>query len=109
MIGYIKGKVADKQEEYVIVDNQGIGWQIYVPSSLLDSELRVGEEVKLHTWLHVREDVMQLFGFYTRDDLDVFRLLLNISGIGPKAAIKIMSNIFFTIFILSPQKNPSTL
>ena len=91
MIGYIKGIVADKQDEYVIVDNQGIGWQIFVPASLLDSELRTGEEVKLYTWLHVREDAMQLYGFYTKDDLDVFRMLLNVSGIGPKVALGILS------------------
>ena len=93
MIGYIKGMIAEKQEEYVILDNQGIGWQIFVPSPLLETGVRIGDEIKLFTYLHIREDAMQLFGFFTRDELDLFRMLLNVSGIGPKGAMGILSNL----------------
>ena len=91
MIGYIKGTIEEKLEDRLILDNQGIGWEIIVPSVLLDSDIRIGDELRLFTYLHVREDAMILFGFYTRDELDIFRLLLNVSGIGPKGAIGILS------------------
>ena len=91
MIGYIRGKIAEKLEDRIILDNQGIGWEILVPAGMLGSGIRIGDELKLYTYLHVREDAMQLFGFFSRDDLDVFGLLLNVSGIGPKGAMGILS------------------
>ncbi|MCF0146201.1 MAG: Holliday junction branch migration protein RuvA [Eubacterium sp.] len=91
MIGFVKGRIAGIKEEYVIVENQGIGWQIYVPSSVLGGQLHAGEEVRLFTWLHVREDILQLYGFLTEDDLDIFKLLIGVSGIGPKGALGILS------------------
>ena len=64
-----------------------------MPASALDGTLRPGQEVKIHTHLHVREDAMQLYGFLTRDDLKMFRMLLGVSGIGPKAALGILSGL----------------
>ncbi len=93
MIGYIKGTIAEKLEDRIILDNQGIGWEILVPAVMLDSGIRVGDELKLYTFLHVREDAMQLFGFFSRDDLEIFGLLLNVSGIGPKGAMGILSTL----------------
>ena len=93
MIGYIKGRIAEKQEEYVVIENQGIGWQIFVPSPLLETGVRIGDDIKLFTYLHIREDAMQLFGFFTKDELEIFRMLLNVSGIGPKGAMGILSNL----------------
>ena len=91
MIGYIKGTIAEKLEDRIILDNQGIGWEILVPAGMLDSGLRLGDELKVYTYLHVREDAMQLFGFFSRDELEIFGLLLNVSGIGPKGAMGILS------------------
>ena len=54
---------------------------------------QIGEEIKLHTYLNVREDAMQLFGFLTRDDLEIFRLLIGVSGIGPKGGLSILSKL----------------
>ena len=91
MIGYIKGIIEEKLEDRLLVDNRGIGWQIIVPAALLGSDVHTGDEVKLYTYLHVREDAMQLYGFFSRDELDIFGMLLNVSGIGPKGAMGILS------------------
>lgn len=92
MIGYIKGEVAQIQEGRIIVDNHGIGYLMLVPGSVLD-RIRMGDEVKMHTYLQVKEDGMQLFGFMSADDLNVFQLLLGVNGIGPKAALGILSGL----------------
>ena len=91
MIGYIKGPIAEITPDRLVLENGGIGYEIFVPSSILDSGARQGQELKVYTYLHVREDALQLFGFRSRDELQVYRLLLGISGIGPKAAIGILS------------------
>ena len=91
MIGFVKGTIDEVGPDFVVIDNQGIGWIVYVPANLLDNGIRTGDEVKLYTHMAVREDAKTLYGFFSRDDLDVFRLLLNVSGIGPKAALGILS------------------
>ena len=91
MIGYIKGTIAEITPDRLVLENGGIGYENFVPSSILDSGARQGQELKVYTYLHVREDALQLFGFRSRDELQVYRLLLGISGIGPKAAIGILS------------------
>ena len=91
MIGYICGEVAYLDETQIIVDNHGIGYQIFVPGSVMDSAIRVGREVKIYSYLYVKEDILQLYGFLTRDDLQVFQLLLGVNGVGPKAALAILS------------------
>lgn len=93
MIGYIKGILEEVEEQSVIVDNHGIGYRIFVPSNAFSGAVRTGEEVKLFTYLHVKEDAMQLYGFLTRDDLQIFKLLLGVSGIGPKAGLGILSGL----------------
>ena len=89
MFAYIRGTVAALESDSVILDHQGIGYRIYVPSAVL-AELSVGEERKLHTYFAVREDAMQLYGFLTADDLELFRLLIGVNGIGPKGALGIL-------------------
>ena len=80
MISYIKGKLADVAADSIVIDVSGIGWQVYVPG-----------QVKIHTWLQVREDAMTLFGFLTKDDLRIFKLLIGVNGIGPKNALAVLS------------------
>lgn len=93
MISYIKGEVTDIYEDRVVVENNDIGYNIFVPMSLI-SELRTnGEEIKIYTYLNVKEDAMQLYGFLTKDDLHVFKLLLSVNGIGPKGALGVLSAI----------------
>lgn len=90
MIAFIKGKVADITEEAIILENNGIGYRIFT-SSMAQAQVSSGNEVKLYTYLNVREDAMQLYGFLTKDDLKVFKLLITVSGIGPKAGLSILS------------------
>ena len=89
MIVYIKGKTAAVGKDYAIVENGGIGYQIFMPGSMLEC-LHAGMEVKIHTYYHVREDAVSLFGFLTEGDLNLFRLLIGVNGIGPKAALGIL-------------------
>ncbi len=93
MIAYIKGQLELIGEDYVIVDHDGIGYQIFVPASVIDQMPERGSMVKIYTYLYVREDNMCLYGFMTRDDLTVFRLLITVNGIGPRGALGILSTI----------------
>lgn len=91
MYSYIKGELVEMTEEAVVVENHGIGYNIRIPQSFLDSLLGIGQEVKIYTYTYVREDAMLLYGFLTRDDLNVFKLLLGVNGVGPKGALAILS------------------
>ncbi len=91
MISYIKGTLADVFPDRIVVENQGIGYEILVPGSLTGRMPLIGEAVQLYTYLYVREDALMLYGFFTRDDLHVFKLLIGVSGIGPKGALAILS------------------
>ncbi|MDD7739799.1 MAG: Holliday junction branch migration protein RuvA [Lachnospiraceae bacterium] len=93
MIGYIKGIVDTLSEGKMILDNHGIGYEILIPSSFLDAGIREGQELKVYTCMSVREDGISLFGFLTRDDLEVYQLLIGVNGIGPKAALSILSTL----------------
>lgn len=93
MIAYIKGEVVSIEEERIILEAGNMGYNIMMPSSSLDAQTLTGKEVKIYTHLHVREDAMQLYGFLTLDELKTFRLLLGVNGIGPKAALGILSGL----------------
>lgn len=91
MISYIKGNLADITEDSIVIDVSGIGWHVFVPGQVLDHLPAMGEPIKIHTWLQVREDAMTLFGFLSKDDLRIFKLLIGVNGIGPKNALAILS------------------
>nr|WP_330377638.1 Holliday junction branch migration protein RuvA [Faecalicatena contorta] len=93
MISYIRGELAAVEKEKVIVDVGGVGYGIYMPGQAMGLLPQPGNEVKIHTYLNVREDAMQLFGFLTRDDLEVFKLVIGVSGIGPKGGLSILSQL----------------
>ncbi len=93
MISYIRGELIAVDEDKVIVDVGGVGYGIYMPEHSMQLLPSFGEEVKIHTYMNVREDAMQLFGFLTRDDLNVFKLLIGVSGIGPKGGLSILSHL----------------
>lgn len=90
MYSYIKGILTDVEENLVVLEAGGIGYNIYTTAQTFDYLPSVGEELKLYTYLNVREDAMLLYGFLTKDDLRVFKLLLGVSGIGPKGALAIL-------------------
>lgn len=91
MISYIRGELVAQYEDKVIVDVGGVGYGIYMSAQSMSRLPQTGSEVKIHTYLNVKEDLMQLFGFLTLDDLNVFKLLIGVSGIGPKGGQAILS------------------
>ena len=102
LISYIKGTVAYKGKDSVVIENHGIGYQIKVPSRVLEG-VNSGEEAMLHTYLYVREDQLALFGFSSIQELETFQILLGISGIGPKAALSVLStmsveDLYYAVF-----------
>lgn len=91
MIAYLKGDVAGIYEGQIVLEVSGIGYNIFMPQSSIDTIRGIGSEVKIYTYLSVREDAMWLYGFLTKDDLDFFKLLIQVNGIGPKGALGILS------------------
>lgn len=91
MIHFIKGVLDTVGENQIVVENQGIGFEIMVPMSVVSALPQTGNNVKIYTYMYVREDCQQLFGFLTRDELAMFKLLITVSGIGPKGALGILS------------------
>lgn len=91
MISYVKGTLAEISEDVIVVEAGSIGINIHVPLSVLDELPRIGEEVLIYTYLKVSEDAMTLYGFNSRRDLEMFRQLIGVNGIGPKGALAILS------------------
>lgn len=91
MIQYIRGELAALEEDRIIVDVGGVGYGIFMSVQSMSALPPVGSEVRIHTYLNVKEDAMQLFGFLTRDDLAVFKLLIGVNGIGPKGGQAVLS------------------
>lgn len=90
MIGYVRGIVTHLFKESCYVDVHGVGYRVYV-STTTRQQLIEGQEVTLFTYLNVREDAMQLYGFWTEDEYELFILLISVSGIGPKVGLGILS------------------
>lgn len=91
MIAFIKGILDTLAEDYIVVENHGIGYRILVPGSVLQELPPPGSEVKIYTYTHVREDAIQLFGFLTKDGMEMFKLLITVNGVGPKGALGILT------------------
>ena len=91
MISYIKGELVELTENAIVLDHDGMGFLIMMPASILAKLPAIGSELKVHTYLYVKEDALDLYGFLTKDDLKVFRLLITVSGICPKGALAILS------------------
>ena len=93
MYAYIKGELAEINTDHIVVDVNGIGYMIYISSQALDYLPAIGETIKVHTYLYMREDAMILYGFLTKDELEIFKLLITVSGIGPKGGLAILSTL----------------
>lgn len=91
MIAFVKGKIDDIAEENVVLDVGGIGYNVKISTGTAASLPGIGEEVKLYTYTCVREDMFSLFGFLTRDELEIFKKLITVNGIGPKGGLAILS------------------
>ena len=104
MYYYIKGELVLKQENFAVVDNGGVGYKIYT-SGLSLSGVSVGEEVTFYTILYVREDIFDVYGFTKNDELTMFLHLLSVSGVGPKAALAILSTLTPNQLVLAVMTN----
>jgi len=93
LYAYLEGILTEKHPTTVILDVGGVGYELLVPLSTSQDLPRTGEKVKLVTHFHVREDLQQIFGFISEDEKSLFKLLLSVSGIGPKVAITILSGL----------------
>lgn len=91
MLAYIKGTVEEIGEDYVVVENQNIGYYIKAPGSVIMNISGLHSQVILHTYMYVREDELSLYGFLTKDALQLFRLLITVNGVGPKVANAILT------------------
>lgn len=91
MISYVKGPLMEKEEDVIVVEAGGIGYNIHVPLSFLEELPQLGDEVRVYTYLQVKEDAMTLYGFGSRQDLKMFKQLLGVNGIGPKGALGLLS------------------
>ncbi len=105
MIGRIQGKILEKQPPELLVDVQGVGYEIASPMSTFYQLPNLGELVTLHTHLVVREDAQLLYGFASLAERSLFRTLIKISGVGPKLALTILSGMNANEFILCVQDN----
>lgn len=91
MIGFVRGRLCDVNADGVLLDTNGIGYNIMISNRDSEKLPAVGEEVRLFTYMSVREDAIKLYGFLTKDDLEFFKLLIMVNGIGPKGAQGILS------------------
>ncbi len=93
MISYVNGELVAIEGNKAVVDVMGMGYGILMPLQSISQLPAIGSRVKLHTYLYVKEDAMQLFGFFNRDDLEVYKLIIGVSGIGPKGGLNILSEL----------------
>lgn len=91
MIAYLKGTLEEIGNDYIVVDVNNIGYQVKVSLRVIEGLPGIGSSIKIHTYTYVREDVIALYGFLTKDDLQMFLLLLGVNGVGPKGALGILS------------------
>ena len=87
----LEGTIIQKTEKFVILENQGFGFRIFVSRESLEKMPKVGEKAKFYLHLHLKEDAAELYGFLTKEELEFFELLISISGIGPKSALGLLS------------------
>ena len=91
MIAFLKGTIEYITENSLVLDVNGIGYEVLVPGQLLNMLEGIGQELKVYTYMQVREDAVVLFGFLTKDDLAMFKMLIGVNGVGPKAGLGILS------------------
>jgi len=91
MIASLNGTLESLGTDHVIVNVNGVGFMVYLPTSVLSVLGAIGEEVRLHTHMHVKEDDISLYGFSSADELQIFETLISVSGLGPKLALAMLS------------------
>ena len=101
MYSFIKGAVIEKNENLVVIENNGIGYEFIVSNTTLDNVGPIHNQVKMHTYYYVREDQALLYGFYSLEEKNMFLKLIKVNGIGPKMAITILSGVSISDLALS--------
>ena len=101
MFAYIRGSLEEKSNGYVVVETGGIGYKIFMSNSSIGKLGELKSIVKVHTYYYVREDIVSLYGFFSKEELATFELLISVSGIGAKSAITMLSNIEPSKFALA--------
>ncbi|MFC1700801.1 Holliday junction branch migration protein RuvA [Patescibacteria group bacterium] len=91
MIYLLEGAIKIKTDKFVVIDVSGVGYRVFCSSSVLEKSEDIGKNIKLYTHQYIRENIMDLYGFLSREDLEFFELLISINGIGPKAALSILA------------------
>jgi len=91
MISFLRGKIINKGDGYIILEVANVGYQVFI-TPIMFAEIDIGQEVEMYTHQYVREDTLDLFGFGSMDELELFKLLISISGIGPRSAIGVIVN-----------------
>ena len=104
MFYYIKGKVTLKENNFMVIDVNGAGYKIYTSFTTLE-RATLNEEFLAYTYTHIREDIFDIYGFCSLEELNTFQMLITVSGVGPKAALSILSFMPTDIFALSVIKN----
>ncbi|MFQ6062901.1 MAG: Holliday junction branch migration protein RuvA [Methanosarcinales archaeon] len=92
MIAHVSGILEFKSKNFVIIDNSGIGYKIYIPQSVYTSLPSIGNEVKVLTYTHLKDDEISLYGFLSTEELELFELLITVTGVGKKMALNILSS-----------------
>ena len=101
MYAYIKGILTYKNYPVVVIEAGGIGYKISTTTNTIGKLPELGEIVTLYTYLNVKEDIMELYGFYTKEELSVFELLISVSGVGPKVGVTILSSVNPESFVVA--------
>lgn len=109
MFAYIKGSLEVKTNGYIVIDVNGIGYKIFMSETAINKLGAIGEIIKIHTYVRVREDDISIYGFNTNEELRMFELLLSVSGIWAKSALVILSNVSVSSFALAIINNDINL
>ena len=105
MYAYIKGDLEEKSNGFVVIDNNGIGYKIFMSNTAIGRLGELHSKVKVYTYYQVREDNISLYGFNTKEELRMFELLISVSGVGSKSAINMLSNIEASAFAIAVVSN----
>lgn len=109
MINFVEGKLKEILENRIVVETSGVGYDIFFPASNFKNLPGLEENIKVFTYMHVKEDEMSLYGFLTREDKEMFLKLLTVSGVGPKGALSIISTLGFSTLMKAISSEDSKL
>lgn len=108
MIAFVSGILEMKLNGYIVIDVGGIGYKVFMSESAIDNLGNTGDKVKVYTHHHVREDDISLYGFLTMEELNMFELLISVSGVGAKSALSILANVEPSSFALAVISNDTS-